>query len=216
MIITEQKPLQEIFSLLHNESVFLIGCNECATLCHTGGEPEVLEMKKKLEEKNIQVTGFAILDPACHKLNNKRMLKPYIKQIEQAKHILILSCGDGLQVLTELYPEKHLISGTNTLFLGAELQRGRFDKQCALCGFCIADQFEGLCPVSRCPKSMLNGPCGGSMNGSCELSEHLPCIWDEIIKRRIKNDKIEQMKIIEKPKDWTPYKSYNWRDHHKL
>ena len=167
MIISKQKDFSSILKRISDGSVFLIGCNECATLCRTGGETEVLEMKDKLEQNHIKVTGWVILDPACHLLNDKRLLKPFKEAIEHADYLLSFSCGDGLQVLSKLYPNKKVISGTDTLFLGAEIDRGVFDKQCSLCGECIADNFEGLCPISRCPKNMLNGPCGGSINGIC-------------------------------------------------
>jgi ferredoxin len=216
MIISQQKPLELLLQLIQDKSVFLIGCSECATICHTGGETEVIEMKKKLEENHIHVTGWTILDPACHLLNDKRLLKPYKKEIEDAYYLLMFSCGDGLQVISKLYPAKRILSGTNTLFLGAELERGTFSRICNLCGECIADEFDGLCPISRCPKNMLNGPCGGSMNGKCELSDQLPCVWDEIIRKKITRNSTDALKIIKKPKDWTVYRFFNWRENNSI
>lgn len=211
MIISKQKSIDTIIDRIEGHSVFLVGCNECATLCHTGGEKEVLEIKQILEDKQIFVTGWVILDPACHLLNNKRLLKPYKEKIESADYLLLYSCGDGLQVMAELYPEKKIISGTDTLFLGAEIEHSTFSKQCLLCGSCIADEFETLCPVSRCPKNMLNGPCGGSMNGRCELSDQMPCVWHDIVQKKIQRKKLQSLQKIAPPKDWTVYQRYQWR-----
>jgi ferredoxin len=215
MIITEQKPFELILQKIQNGSLFIIGCNQCAALCHTGGESEVLEIKKKFESNNIQVTGWAILDPACHRLNNKRLLKPMKEELDKSDHILILTCGNGSQVIQELYPQKSIISGTNSLFLGAEINRGIFIQECILCGSCNNEEFEGLCPISHCPKQMLNGPCGGSMVGRCELSSELDCVWEKIIKRKMEKKKFSSLKEIIPPKDWTKYKFYNWRNHDK-
>jgi len=216
MIISEQKPFESMLKIIQNGSVFIIGCNECAALCHVGGEPEVLELKNQFIESHINVTGWIVLDPACHLLNNKRLFKSVNKEIDDADHLLVLSCGNGVQVIEELYPQKHIISGTNTLFVGAEIQRGIFERQCNLCGSCIVDDFEGLCPISHCPKQMLNGPCGGSMDGKCEINKDFNCIWDKIIHKKIKMKKIDSLTKIIPPKDWTSYKKYQWRDQYKL
>jgi ferredoxin len=211
MIISKQKSISAILDLIKKGPVFIIGCNQCAALCHTGGEPEVLEMKKTIERQNISVTGWIILDPACHLLNSKRQLKSLKDEINAAEYILTLSCGNGVQVIKKLFPEKTTISGTNTMFLGAETKRGIFTRECNLCGSCIIDEFEGFCPVSQCPKQMLNGPCGGSMNGKCELYGDLDCVWDAIIQKKMKDANKKVKILIVPPKDWTRYELYNWR-----
>jgi len=203
MIITKQKKFEEIIKSVDKGPVFIVGCNECATLCHTGGEEEVLEMKKKIEENNINVTGWKILEPACHLNNDRRLLKPYKAEIEKSKNILVLACGNGVQTISHLYDNKDIISGNDTLFLGEIVRANEFDKRCNMCGECLLDLFEGLCPISRCPKSMLNGPCGGSVNGKCEVDKNLDCIWDEIYKRLKKKGRLNQLNEIQKPKDWS-------------
>jgi ferredoxin len=212
MIITKKKQFNEILKRIENKSVFIIGCSQCATLCHTGGENEALTMKKNLEEKNIKVTGFTILDPTCHRLNDKRLLKQFKTEIENSSVILSLSCGDGLQVISGLYPNKKIISGTNTLFLGVEGKRDEFLKYCELCGTCISDTFYGICPIGRCPKNILNGPCGGSFNGTCEISLDIACVWEEIIEKYKNLDKINELKDIIDPHDWIQTFQYKLRE----
>ena len=203
MIISKPKPLEEILTALKSEPVFLMGCSECATLCHTGGEEEVLALKKVLEEKGIVVTGWVILDPACHFLNNKRLLKPHREAIQQSEHLLVLACGNGVQTVAELFNDKHIIPGTNTLFLGEIKRATEFEKRCILCGDCLLELFDGLCPITRCPKSMLNGPCGGSSDGKCEVNPDIECIWELIVDRLKQNNRLQNLQMIQPPKDWS-------------
>ncbi|UCF50411.1 MAG: methylenetetrahydrofolate reductase C-terminal domain-containing protein [Thermoplasmatales archaeon] len=203
MIITKQKDIKDILYSIKNGPVFLIGCSECATVCHTGGEEEILSMKEKLENENIEVSGWVILDPACHFLNDKRLLKNHMDEINRAKKILVLACGNGVQTVSEIFDTAEVISGTETLFLGEIKRLGNFEKRCSLCGECIQDLFNGLCPISRCPKEMLNGPCGGSIDGKCEISSDLECIWDIIFLRFKKKGQLYRLKEIKEPKDWS-------------
>ena len=203
MIITRQKDIKDILCSVEKGPVFLIGCSECATLCHTGGEEEVLDMKKELERKNIKVSGWVILDPACHLLNDKRLLKNHKNEINKSKKILVLACGNGVQTVSEIIDTADVISGTDTLFLGEIKRLGDFEKRCSLCGECIQDLFGALCPIARCPKEMLNGPCGGSIDGKCEISDDLDCIWDVIYNRLKQKGQLNRLKEIQKPKDWS-------------
>jgi ferredoxin len=203
MIITKQKDFEGLLRILKNGPVFLIGCSECATLCHTGGKDEILAMKKMLEDRKIAVSGFVVLDPACHAQNSRRMLKEYGKQLDTCKKILVLSCGNGVQAVAGLYPEKEVLTGTDTLFLGEITHTNEFNKRCNLCGECMLDLFGGLCPLSQCPKSMLNGPCGGSSQGKCEIDSQLDCVWDRIYQGLKKKGNIHALSGIQKPKDWS-------------
>jgi len=203
MIITKQKNFEQLLRVLEDGPVFLIGCSECATLCHTGGKDEISAMKEALEKREIPVSGCVILDPACHLHNNKRMLKEYSKDIDRSNKILVFACGNGVQTVAELFIDKEVLAGTDTLFLG-EISRGNeFDKRCMLCGECLLDIFGGFCPVTRCPKSMLNGPCGGSSNGKCEISSEMECVWDRTYQELKKRGKLQVLDVIQKPKDWS-------------
>ena len=203
MIITKQKELNDLLNSIKDGPVFIIGCSECATLCHTGGEEEIKSMIESLRKKNIETTGWVVLDPACNLLNDKRLLKNYKKEIEKAKKILVLACGNGIQTVSEIINNVDVIAGTDTLFLGEIKRIGDFEKRCVMCGDCIEDLFEGICPISRCPKVMLNGPCGGSINGKCEVNDNTDCVWDIIYKRLKEKGELYRLKEIRKPKDWS-------------
>jgi ferredoxin len=203
MIITIQKDVEDILNHIEGNSVFLIGCSECATLCQTGGEQEIQDMKNLLEENNLNVTGSVILDPACHLNNNRRLLKPHRDAIEKAETILVLSCGNGVQTIAELIPDRNVFSGTHTLFLGEIKRANEFEKRCVMCGTCIQHLYNGICPVARCPKNMLNGPCGGSTNGKCEVDKETDCIWDLIYQKAKDQGHLDRLKRIQDPKKWS-------------
>jgi len=203
MIITKQKELEKILIAIEDGPVFLIGCSECATLCHTGGEEEILTMKSILEKKNIPVTGWVILDPACHLNNDKRLLKPHMNEIKKSKKVVVFACGNGTQTVSEIITDIDIIPGTDTLFLGEIKRANDFEKRCVLCGECIQDLFDGFCPIARCPKSVLNGPCGGSVDGKCEVNPDLECVWVLIYKKLKEKGQLDRLKKIKEPKDWS-------------
>jgi len=203
MIITKQKDFDKLLSSIAKGPVFIIGCSKCATLCRTGGEDEIIKMKEALKEKKIDTTGWIILDPACHLQNDKRLLKKHKDEIDKSEKILVLACGNGVQTVSEIIKDIEIIPGTDTLFLGEIKRLSDFEKRCIMCGDCIQDLFEGLCPIARCPKGMLNGPCGGSIEGKCEISTDFDCIWDIIYKRLKEKGQLYRLKEIKKPKDWS-------------
>jgi ferredoxin len=203
MIITKQKDLDDILRSVGKGPVFLIGCNECATLCHTGGNDELVKMKQVLEQHNIPVSDYVVLEPACHLTNDKRLLKGHKAALDKAQKILVFACGNGAQTVAEIFPEKDVFPGTDTLFLGEITRVNEFDKRCVLCGDCLVDEFGGVCPISRCPKSMLNGPCGGSSGGKCEVNREMECIWDSAYQALKKKGRLQVLMTIQKPKNWS-------------
>jgi len=209
MIVTKQKNINQLIDSIGTGPVFIIGCSECATICKTGGEKEILKMKSILNDKGIEVSGWVILEPACHLLNDKRILRNYKNDINKAKNILVFACGNGIQTLSEIFKEIDIIPGSDTLFLGEIKHSYEFEKRCEMCGFCIIDLYEGFCPISRCPKYMLNGPCGGSTDGKCEVNKDMPCIWNNIFNRLKEKGQINKLREIQIPKDWS--KSNEWR-----
>jgi ferredoxin len=202
MIITKQKEINDLLNRLDGGSVFIVGCSECATVCHTGGEEEVLAMKDVLEKKGVNVVGWVVLDPACNLNNDKRLLKGHAKELNIADKVLVLACGSGSQTVSEIV-NKDVVSGTDTLFLGEIKRANEFEKRCVACGDCEQDFFEGFCPVSRCPKGMLNGPCGGSVNGKCEVDQNMDCVWGKIFDHLKEKGRLHKLKDIVEPKDWS-------------
>lgn len=203
MIITRQKPFERIIQFLSPyQSIFICGCSECATLCKTGGEEEVKQMRLRLEEKGKIVPGWIVLDPACHRLNDLKLLRERKEEIETSDAFLVLACGNGTQTVAGNV-EKPVYPGCDSLFLGEIVRFGNFEERCQLCGECILDVTGGICPVSRCSKSLLNGPCGGAEDGKCEIDPEIECGWQLIIDRLEKQGRIDTLKEIILPKDWS-------------
>ena len=200
--ITAQKPFDEINQALSGvEKVYLVGCGTCATMCHTGGKSEVLDMKGKLEAAGKKVTGWMVVPTACDELT-KDALEENIKDIEAADGILVMSCAFGVQTAT-LYTDKPVYPALNTLFVGKEEAPGHFIEVCMQCGNCVMATTVGICPLVRCAKSLLNGPCGGSVDGKCEVSPDIPCAWQLIYDRLAALGQLDKLEEIVLPRDWS-------------
>jgi len=200
MIITKSKDRKELLNdLAGYKSIFIVGCGECATECKTGGEDEVAAMREYLEGQGKTVTGTMVASIGCQVLLTRRELKPYQDQIDRADCMLGLSCGAGTQTLTELVPGIPAVPGNDTVFLGNVERLGMFDERCSLCGNCILARTGGICPVTRCSKGLLNGPCGGAKDGMCEVDSEKPCAWLEIYERLKSLDMLDKMKEIIPP-----------------
>jgi len=200
--ITEQKPFEEITTVLSGvETVYLIGCGTCATMLHTGGKSEVLAMKDKLEAAGKKVTGWMVIPTVCDTLT-KEALSENAETIKTADCILVMSCAFGVQTVS-LYSDKPVYPALNTLFIGKEESPGYFIEVCAQCGNCLLAQTAGICPLVRCAKSLLNGPCGGSVEGKCEIDPDIPCAWQLIIDRLTSLGQLDKLEEIEPPRDWS-------------
>jgi len=212
MIGQIQKPIEEILEYLEGkEKVVLVGCGGCATVFHTGGEAEVEEMAKKLSETGKRVLA-AIAPPfgefTCYAPWSKSRLSKYRKEIEESDAVLILACGDGLQVVRELILEeefeitKPIYPATNPI---GHMGGGPtlFREKCQQCGECELGKFAGICPLTQCAKGLLNGPCGGSKNRKCEVEPERDCAWIKIYERLKALGELEKMKKIVGPKDWS-------------
>ena len=199
--ITEQKPLDEVVQYLDQcKGVYLIGCGSCATMLHTGGKSEVLAMKDKLEAAGKKVAGWMVIPTACDALT-KDALNENAEAVKAADCILVMSCAFGVQTVS-LYSDKPVYPALNTLFIGKEESPGHFVEVCAQCGSCILAETGGICPVIRCAKGLLHGPCGGSVGGKCEVDPDTPCAWQLIIDRLTAQGRLDKLEEIKPPKDW--------------
>jgi len=200
--ITEQKPIEEIVeSLGKAKKVYLVGCGTCATICHTGGKSEVLEMKAKLEAAGKKVTGWMVVPTACDELT-KYALEEQAAEIKKADAILALTCAFGVQTMA-LYADKPVYPALNTLFIGKEEAPGQFVEVCMQCGNCVLATTAGICPLVRCAKSLLNGPCGGSVEGKCEVAPDIPCAWQLIYDRLKALGQLDKLEEIVPLRDWS-------------
>jgi len=207
MIIAEQKPLEELKRLIEPyEKVLIVGCGTCVTVCFAGGEKEVgilassLRMATRLDGHNKEITEATVQRQCEYEYN-----ETIADRIKEADVVLSLACGIGVQTMNEQFPEKLTLPGVNTTFLGQPTEQGVWVERCQACGNCILWKTGGICPIARCAKSLLNGPCGGSQRGICEVhvEKQTPCAWQEIYDRLKALGRLHLLMEIEPPKDWS-------------
>ncbi len=198
--ITKQKPEQELDALLKGANrVFIIGCGTCTTLTRTGGEPEVAAMAESLQKKGKMITGRMVAPVACDNLTAE-LYEEHGRHIKQADVLLVMNCAFGVQTVAT-QTGKWTVPAQDTIFLGKETGIGRYDEICTQCGTCIIGETGGVCPVTACHKGMVNGPCGGTNNGKCEIDSEKDCAWTVIYNRLLKLDRLDSMKKYQKPRN---------------
>lgn len=187
MIVTRPRDWARIHDNLRSvgaKKVFVLGCGECATQSETGGEPQVLDMKSRLEAAGYDVVGWAVGEVACNDNATKRDLRKSTGSADDADAIVVLACGAGTQSAAEARPKTPVFPGLESTFLGNVVRHGVFAERCSMCGSCVLDSTGGICPVTRCPKGLLNGPCGAMWEGRCDvLGEGSTCVFVAIAGR---------------------------------
>jgi ferredoxin len=205
MIVGEQKPLEEIKDLVAEyERILVLGCGTCVTVCFAGGEKEVgilassLRMATRIDGQE-KVFDEATVQRQCE----WEFLDAVKGEIEDHDLVLSMACGIGVQAIVERFPDSRVVPAVNTTFLGIPEEHGLWAERCAACGNCILHLTAGICPIARCAKSLLNGPCGGSQQGKCEIDPEVPCAWQLIYDRLKAQGRLDQLSEIMPAKDWS-------------
>ncbi len=205
MIVASKKPVEEIIEQVKEcGKILVLGCNECVTVCEAGGKKEAAVLASSLriyfgnQGKDAQVDEVTLERQCDHE---------YLEEIrdiaENYDAIVSIACGVGVQFTAEKYHSIPIFPGVNTCFLGVTEQRGLWTERCQACGNCILAYTGGICPVSRCAKRILNGPCGGSSKGKCEINKELDCAWQLIIDRLKSIDRMDLYEKLFSIKDWS-------------
>lgn len=203
MILTQLKPFDEIASSLEGEKrLFLLGCKGCAEASGTGGIEQVLEVKGRLESAGKEVAGHAVIDFLCQKALVKSRLRPKAGEILKADSVLVLACGIGTQAVAGAVA-KPCHPGCNTLYLGEVRGEWMGTERCRECGDCLLDVTGGICPLTSCAKSLLNGPCGGAREGMCEVDRERECGWELIYTRLKLLGRLDRLYRFIPPKDYS-------------
>ena len=204
MIVGEQKPLAEIKDKVSSYSKLLIlGCGTCVKTCFAGGEDEVailasaLRLSFRKDDINIKIEELTI-ERQCE----DEFIKEAAPAIGRNDAVLSLACGAGVQMIANRFAKSPVLPGVNTTFIGVLEKQGLFTEKCLGCGNCLLDIFAGICPISRCSKKLLNGPCGGSQNGKCEVNAEIDCAWQLIIDRSKSFGQMDRLITYIPPKDW--------------
>jgi len=209
MIVAQRKNIPELLSIVEqHRKVLLLGCGTCVTVCLAGGQREVsiiasaLRMAAKLKDRALEVEELTI-ERQCDNV----FLEQAAEAIKKADAVLSLGCGAGVQALAERFNGKPVYAGLDTAFIGILEEWGVWAEKCAACGQCVLHQYGGICPITRCAKKMLNGPCSGSREDRCEVNPDRPCAWQLIYKRLKEIGQLDRLKEIKPPKNWRPSQS---------
>ncbi len=199
--ITRQKPFDEIRERLDDlDRVFIIGCGTCTTMTKTGGIDQVQEMKDRLQDLGKRVSGWTVIPTACDEMTEVAM-KENSRAIENASCILAMPCALGVHRIS-LYIDRPVIPALDTLFIAVEDTPGYFREVCAQCGQCILGETAGICPITTCHKGLINGPCGGTNNGKCEVDKEKDCAWALIYERLEEQGGLDLMRKYYPPRNF--------------
>lgn len=204
MIVAEQKSLDEMKALLGDaQKVLVVGCGTCVTVCFAGGsrEAQIVAASLRMSTK-LDGNGKDVQDVTVQRQCEWEYLDQIATQVSESDVVLSLGCGIGVQAIAEHFKDKWVVPGLNTTFLGLPLEQGVWAERCAACGDCILGLTGGICPIARCSKSLLNGPCGGSEDGHCEINPEIDCAWQLIYDRLSAMGKLDQLLKIQPPKNW--------------
>jgi ferredoxin len=205
MIVADKKPMEEIIEQIKPyQNVLILGCNECVTVCEAGGKKEVgilasaLRMYFLNNGKDMRIDEVTLERQCDHEY-----LEEIRDRIDRYDAVVSLACGVGVQFMAEKYLSKPVYPGVNTCFLGVTEKRGLWTERCQACGQCILAFTAGICPVSRCAKRLLNGPCGGSTKGACEINKDVDCAWQLIVDRLKALNRLDDYEKLFSIKDWS-------------
>ena len=209
MIVAQRKNIPALLAIAaRHQQVLLLGCGTCVTVCLAGGQREVsiiasaLRMAARLKDRPLEVDELTI-ERQCDNV----FIEQAAEAIQRNEAVISLGCGAGVQAIAERYTSKPVYGGLDTAFIGILEERAVWTEKCAACGDCVLDQYGGVCPVTRCAKQMLNGPCSGSREDRCEVRADRPCAWQLIYQRLKGIGQLDRLKEIKPPKKWSKSRS---------
>ncbi len=205
MITAERKSFDQIKeSIKEFESLLVLGCGTCVSVCMAGGEKEVgllaseLRIKNRLDGRDVRI-GEATIQRQC----DREFIGPILETARKYDAVLSMACGAGVQLVAEMLAPMRVIPALNTRFIGITQEEGVWVERCRACGNCVLADYGGICPITMCAKSLVNGPCGGSKGGKCEASNEKDCAWVLIYNRLKKQNRLENIFKMFMPKDYS-------------
>ena len=202
MIVAERKPLAEIREMVKDHKrIMVMGCGTCVAVCMAGGEKEVellasqLRLAARQDGKEIEV-----IEETVTRQCDREYMEPVLDKARECEAVISTACGVGVQLLSDLIEEIPVYPGLNTRFIGTNEAEGVWLERCMMCGNCILGETGGICPIAICPKGLVNGPCGGTNNGKCEVDPNKDCAWTLIYRRLEKQGKLDNIRQIFPPK----------------
>ncbi len=204
MIVADRKPLDEIVNMLKPyENVLVLGCGACVSVCLSGGEKQARELAMQLNLRaSNEGPGFHADFDCITRQCDREFTENLEKDPANFDAVLSIACGVGVGFMSELYPETPVLPGLNTTFYGANTAPGTWEEYCHGCGDCVLAWTGGICPIARCSKSLINGTCGGTHDGKCEVRDDLDCAWYMIYERLKQLGRLDEYRKMREPRDW--------------
>jgi ferredoxin len=203
MIVAEKKPLDELKLLVAGKKkVLVLGCGGCVTVCLTGGEKQA-EMLSSQLRMALKAEGVEVSQKTVTRQCDREFLDEVKAEVEAADAVLSMACGAGVQLLAGLYPSARVLPAMNTTFMGANTAPGVWTENCRGCGECRLAETAGICPIARCSKNLVNGACGGTNEGKCEVSKDIDCAWYLIYTRLKELGRLDELKVMRDAVDWS-------------
>ena len=209
MIVAERKPFDEIWEKVGGYGkLLLLGCGTCVAVCHAGGEKEVELLASQLRMAGRKSgSQLEIVEQTIQRQCDAEYVEPIIELAQECDAVLSMACGAGVQFVADMLEPKHVLPALNTRFIGVTIDEGTWTEKCRACGNCLLADYGGICPITMCAKSLVNGPCGGYKDGKCETSKERDCAWIMIYNRLSKQGKLDAMKEL------PALKSYSAQSH---
>ncbi|MCP4135812.1 MAG: hypothetical protein GY754_32895 [bacterium] len=206
MIVAERKNIPELVDILKDhKKILVLGCGTCVTVCLAGGEREVSIISSALRiASRLKGLDFEIEELTIERQCDNIFIEMAMDAVERNDVVLSLGCGAGVQAIAERFTTKPVYAGLDTAFIGILEERGIWTEKCISCGACVLHEYGGICPVTRCAKHMLNGPCGGSREDRCEVRADRPCAWQQIYVRLKDIGELDRLKTVKPAKNWQP------------
>jgi ferredoxin len=204
MVVGERKPFEEILKMVEgHKKIMVLGCGGCVTVCLTGGHDEVRVLSSQLKiSREKDGNPIEIVEKTVERQCDPEYVEQVKDLVPDVEAVLSMACGAGVQYIAERYASTPVYPALDTTFVGGSLKEGYYVERCQTCGQCKLGYTGGICPIARCSKSLLNGPCGGSTNGKCEIDPEIDCAWQLIIERLKNLDQLDRYEENLAVVDW--------------
>ena len=205
MIVAKKKLIKEILDLLGQaRRVLIVACGSCVTVCNSGGEKQAEELAAQLRlaarSRGVELT---VETDCMTRQCDREFISDLKHDPKNYDAVLSIACGVGVGFMSELFPDVAILPGLNTTFYGANVAPGVWAEYCHGCGDCVLAWTGGLCPIARCSKSLINGPCGGTKDGKCEVNAEMDCVWHLIYERMKQLGRLDELRKIRPARDWS-------------
>ena len=205
MIVAERKAFEQILAMLApHKQVLVLACGGCVTVCLSGGEKQAEELASQLRLAARAGGLDMTVDADCIQRQCDREFTASLKKpLTDYDAVLSIACGVGVGFMSEQFPTARVLPGLNTSFYGACTAPGEWQEYCHGCGECELGWTGGICPIARCSKSLINGACGGTNHGKCEVSKDMDCAWYLIYKKLQETHRLEDLRKMRGARQWS-------------